>query len=146
MNFNGIYFWPSLVLFLLCHYVYDDTIDLNLRIYDSFIISTMQALLGIYLCLSLASLLSNSVCAARFLGYIGSGTLFILLFHSYIQDKLFGLLLRPMGESLANGLCSLVGAVALPLLLWECFRRSPYLSVVFLPKTATVSGLRGRRV
>jgi fucose 4-O-acetylase-like acetyltransferase len=124
----------SLVAFSALHYFFNDTIDLNFRIYDSLWVSTLQALLGIYICLSLAAFLVRYALVAKLLGYVGSGTLFILLFHSYIQDKVFGLLVRPLGESTLAGLLSLLVAVAMPLVLWELSKRSAYFSALFLPK------------
>jgi fucose 4-O-acetylase-like acetyltransferase len=134
MVFDVRYWFLSLLLFVFLHYRFDDTIDLNLRIYDNFLVSTVQAILGIYLCLSIASFLTTYGLAAKLLGYIGSGTLFILLFHSYIQDKTFGLLAKPLGESLLTGIGSLAAGVVVPLLLWECCRRSFYVSALLLPK------------
>jgi fucose 4-O-acetylase-like acetyltransferase len=102
--------------------------------YDSLFVTTLQALLGIYLCLGLASLLAKVALATQVLGYIGSGTLFILLFHAYIQDKVFGLLAQLLGASVLAGLLSLVAAVVLPLMLWEVSKRSTYFSALLLPK------------
>jgi fucose 4-O-acetylase-like acetyltransferase len=134
MEFNIVYLMLSLALFFLLHYFFNDTIDLNFRIYDSLIISTLQAMLGIYICLSLSSYLAHYVLAARILGYIGSGTLFILLFHAYIQDKSFGLLAKLLGESTLTAIFSLLIGVVVPLILWELSKRSYYFSALFLPK------------
>jgi fucose 4-O-acetylase-like acetyltransferase len=134
MKFNTVYFIISAAFFFLLHYFFNDTIDLNLRIYDSLIISTLQAMLGIYLCVSVASYLAHYVLATKFFGYVGSGTLFILLFHAYFQDKSFSLLAKLVGESTLMAIFSLLAGVVVPLLLWECAKRSYYLSALLLPK------------
>jgi fucose 4-O-acetylase-like acetyltransferase len=134
MLFNFGHLLLSLLLFFLLHYFFDDTIDLNLRVYDSLAVSTVKAILGIYICLSVSSFLTKYVFVTKILGYIGSGTLFILLFHSYVQDKIFGLLVKPFGESVSSEIIGLTAGVAFPLILWECSKRSYYLSALFLPK------------
>jgi fucose 4-O-acetylase-like acetyltransferase len=134
MTFDFPRLLVALSAFVLLHYFFNDTIDLNSRMYDSLVISTLQALLGIYICLSLASLVVRFALAARVFAYIGSGTLFILLFHAYIQDKTWGLLMKPLGASWLVATASLFAGVGVPLALWEVSKRSHYFSALFLPR------------
>jgi fucose 4-O-acetylase-like acetyltransferase len=136
MEFDTKYFILSAAVFMALHYFFNDTIDLNLRVYDSLIISTLQAILGIYICLSVACCMAHYELAKSVVSYIGSGTLFILLFHSYIQDKFFGVLAKFMGESTLTAIFSLMAGVLVPLMLWECSKRSYHFSALFLPKTS----------
>lgn len=138
-EFSPVHLMFAAAVFALLHYFYDDTIDLNLRLYDSLFISTLQAALGIYLCLGIASHLSRSVLAnqsIRLFGYIGSGTLFILIFHAFIQDKVFALLAKFMGETTSAALLGTLAAIGGSFLLWEFTKKSVYLSALLLPRSS----------
>jgi fucose 4-O-acetylase-like acetyltransferase len=59
MVFSWRLFLLALASFVALHYYFDETIDLNLRIYGDFAISTIQACLGIYLCVAIACILNS---------------------------------------------------------------------------------------
>lgn len=124
MAFCAPHFLAALLLFSALHVVSNNTIDLNLRLYDDFLITTAQALLGIYLSLGFSSLIGRNQAINKAMSYIGSGTLYILILHSYFQGKIFSLF-QPWSETpwIACG-ASLVGGVVFPLLIWEFSKRA----------------------
>jgi polysaccharide biosynthesis protein PslL len=73
----------------------------------------------------------------RALAYIGSGTLFVLLFHSFFQGKGLSGLARHWGTlpqpTLGAGVLALMAAVALPLAAWAVCQRVPLLRRWLLP-------------
>jgi fucose 4-O-acetylase-like acetyltransferase len=107
--------------------------DLNERVYGSMIVSTIQALAGIYITFSLASLLQNFPSLKKPLAYLGSGTLFVLIFHDPLQTTAFDALLRMIPNVYLNSIASLVWGIAVSLLLWEITKRQKLMGRVLLP-------------
>jgi fucose 4-O-acetylase-like acetyltransferase len=72
---------------LLMNHFFSERIDLNTRVYDSFLINTLEAVIGILFVLALSRQieLQTSRLASLF-KYFGQVSLFILLFHVPIQD------------------------------------------------------------
>jgi fucose 4-O-acetylase-like acetyltransferase len=133
MPFNGSHLVLAVAAFSSLHFFYNETINLNFRHYGNFIVSTLQALLGIYICLSLSSLLTRWKFVSICIAYIGSGSLFILLFHSFFQGKIFNLVTKITGMPLLAALTGLIGGLVLPLLFWNLAQRNHRLHMIFLP-------------
>jgi polysaccharide biosynthesis protein PslL len=117
--------------------------DLNLRVYSPGLIATVQAALGICTVMQLASAVTHwprlpgMPALGRALAYTGSGTLFLLLFHSFFQGKGLSGLARHWGAlplpTLGPGLLALTAAIALPLAAWAVCQRVPPLRRWLLP-------------
>lgn len=127
--------------FVALHVLFDDTIDLNMRLYGSWWVSTAQALTGIYLLLSLADVLGKWNAGRRALAYLGSSSLFIMIFHSWIEWKVFALLgkLNAQGTQDDAGIhnvlyasIALVCGLLLPLLMLEVVKRQTLLTKLLL--------------
>ncbi len=134
MNNNGLLFFLSAAVFVSLHYFFNYTIDLNRRIYDNLLICTTEALFGIYITLVASSIISRNKVIGNTLAYIGSGSLFIFIFHYLIQKDFFAFLHKVI--NLGPYLSSFVAfpvAVCVPLLLWEIVKRNYYLSLLLLP-------------
>lgn len=126
----------ALATFVGMHAGWDEFIDLNERHYGNFAISSAQIASGIYLTLGAADWLAKFAPAwlRRALAYLGSGTLFILLFHPFFLGKGWGfatkfLHLAPIPAEVV----SVALACAAPLLLWETAKRSRVLTAALLP-------------
>ena len=119
MTFSTTNFAISIVIFSCLHFFFNETIDLNSRVYGATLISTTQAIMGIYITISVASFLQRYPSFRKSLGYIGSGSLFILIFHGVFQDLAFGVLSKVNTHLYLNGVASVAIGVALPLLFWE---------------------------
>jgi polysaccharide biosynthesis protein PslL len=129
--------------FAALHVFFDQTIDVNIRLYGTLPIATAQALLGIYLTLAAAAWLGRFGGARRVLATIGSATLFILVFHIYAQWKTFNLLTAAGVAPAAAWPLALVAGVALPLLVWQVCRRVPPLAALLLPPATRPEAARG---
>lgn len=94
INFKPNVIWSLItaITFCLLHFFFDETIDLNLRLYGNFLICTLQAFSAIYLVLTLSNLLISYSALKRLFSYLGNGSLFILIFHWPFQLKSFGFL------------------------------------------------------
>lgn len=131
---------PSLLLavasFFFIHLQFDDTIDLYFRIYDHLGISTLSALLGIYIVISLSKLFSGANRFSRLFSYIGMNSLFILIFHDVLQGNVFTSL-RVFSHieivEILDGIVAFVAAVALSLAIAEMIRRNAVLRRCYLP-------------
>lgn len=132
--------WYHVVLaaaaFAVLHYCFDYTIDLNLRIYDSLLVSLLQSVLGIYLVLAAGHFLARKGAAlARLLAYVGAGSFFILIFHFPFQLFTFELMQQWLpGLPALNTVIALIVGTACPLLLLFVVERSPLLRVLLLPR------------
>jgi fucose 4-O-acetylase-like acetyltransferase len=133
VEFDAKSFVAGVIIFTLLHYFFNETMDLNLRLYGNIIIETIQAYTGIYLCLSLSALIARSSIPSRWLSYIGSGSLFVLIFHIYFQSKLFHPFLRIGGSEFLAIVASWIAGLIIPLIIFELVKRNKYLSIAFLP-------------
>ena len=90
-------FKPSLVLFaasfaafVLSHVFLDIYVSLNGRVYRTVAAATFVAVCGIYFSLSLAYFLDKIEPVAKIFRYVGSRSLFLLLFHGYFMVWFYG--------------------------------------------------------
>lgn len=133
MRFSAAGLVVSTAGFAALHAYFDETIDLNLRAYGDPIVCTVQAALGIYIVLCTSSLLQRYAAPRRALSYIGSASLFILLFHYTAQGRTFLLLSHLSDNPYFLGAASLAAGVLLPLLILELVRRQRHLAALLLP-------------
>ena len=128
-------FLLAITIFAFSHYYFDETINLSSRVYGNAFISTLQAALGIYIIISLASLVKGKSVLSVFrkpLMYLGSGTLFVLIFHNSFQNKAFEALSKVTLNNYFAAVFSLVVGIALPLILWEITKRQAFLARLLL--------------
>ncbi len=128
----------ALAAFAALHLFSGDTLDLNLRRYDSLGLSTLKALLGILGILWLSSRCLHWPRLARWTSYLGRNSLFLLLFHDGFQSVSFRLLNETceLGTA-AAGVLALVAGCGVSLLLAEVLTRLPWAAVLFLPRGST---------
>lgn len=126
-------FWTALMLFVTLHIAFDETIDLNMRLISHPIVSPLQAILGIYLVLSASAGIQRFPKLSRLLVQIGSGSLFILIFHTFVQEKVFSILLNLSHASYFSAIVSFVAAIGVPLWLLKLVKRKRSLSFLLLP-------------
>lgn len=131
-------FWGALAFFSL-HYYFNDSMNLSHRLYGNPWVTTLQAVLGIYLTLCLAMLLEKITVARRLLTYLGQGTLFILIFHGFIQGNMIEQLAQFSDYSSLNCVVSTMAGVFLPLLFWEIAKRQKLVCWLLLPRDTFIA-------
>ncbi|MEM6430561.1 MAG: acyltransferase family protein [Deinococcota bacterium] len=133
-RFQWRYMLMAVIAFASLHYRFDYTLDLFKRRYDHLVITTLLAFAGIYMTLSVAWLASKLSLLEQPLSYIGQQSLFVLIFHWYLQKKVFDVLTHNIGleAHLSAGL-SLVGAVLGSLVIAGIINSSPYLAMWWRP-------------
>ncbi len=114
----------------------DAHINFNKRVYESPMYATLGAVSGIYLVLSVSWYLSKVQWPARLFSRLGEASLYILIFHSYIQSRVFLYLSNGVAEqSILTGIAvvSLLVSVCLPLVIRWFVLRNDIISLLFLP-------------
>lgn len=121
-------------LFLLLHALFNDTLNMNGRLYDALIASSLEAFAGICLTLALAGQLCRHRRSTAVLAYLGEASLFIFIFHAIVQGQLTGILQhrQPQWPWLWAWLGFFAG-VLIPLALYAACRRSRLASLLLLP-------------
>lgn len=91
LRFNPLLLFLNLLIFFFLHYYFDLTMGLHDRQYDDFLITTVQMCTGLYCVFGLSSYLSHFRSIGRVLAYLGSASLFILIFHYSVQHHITGI-------------------------------------------------------
>ncbi len=102
---------------------------------------------GIFITLVASCIISRTQVLGKVLAYIGTGTLFIMLFHFVIQNYVYDNLHKAMPfHSFLSYFIPFPVAICVPLLLWEIVKRNRYLSFLLLPLKIelNVANSRGR--
>ncbi|WP_295615425.1 acyltransferase family protein [Chamaesiphon sp. GL140_3_metabinner_50] len=134
LRFNYLGFFGAILIFSLLHYWFDRTLDLNKRVYGDAIISSLKAMLGIYITISFATLMDNFVVIKKILAYLGSSSLFILIFHGILQEKSFEFLSLLSKADYFNSLLAFLVGIIAPIILLETIKRQPLMSAMLLPR------------
>lgn len=132
-RFNPVLAAIALVVIVVLRVSFDHSMDLNYRRYDHIFLTTALAIAGIYLFLAISSLLSRSGYIADTLIFIGRGSLFILLFHMPILQKLPLLLRKFVDLNLAWYVLIFLMSVVLPLVAWQVAKRFSVTRMLLLP-------------
>ncbi|MGE5378536.1 MAG: acyltransferase family protein [Bacteroidota bacterium] len=113
------------------------TIDLNTRVYDSFIVSTLEAIAGILFIMALSRQVDlHTSKLSNMFQYIGRITLIILILHGPIQD-FWGqkILALTQNQVLSYWLAFAMGVLG-PIMLFELFVRSNPIASFWLGREA----------
>lgn len=121
--FGNIFFLLATgVLMIALNLLFPARIDFNTRVYDSFVINTVEAIVGILFVLALSKQIEGWVpWLASFFKYSGKISLILLLFHVPIQD-FWGQKIRAVTDNvpLSIWLAFFMGVLG-PILLYELF-------------------------
>ncbi|HTH94023.1 MAG TPA: acyltransferase family protein [Rhodocyclaceae bacterium] len=122
------------VVFVALHLFSHDTLDMNERRYDSIIVSSLMAFSGIRMTLGLSCCFVAVPFLARPLAQLGVASLFIFIFHGYVQGRFTGYFMSRLTDT--PTLAALLGCVAgvlLPFLAYRISLRSALVSAMLLP-------------
>ena len=135
-SFRSLDFIFAGVVFLACHYFYDETIDLNQRLLGNFLICTLQSFLGIYIILSVSALFSRNKTFAQLLAYVGASSLFILIFHWVVMHAV--LKFTHLSENwYLNIFAAVLAGVIIPIAFQEISKRHRILATALLPSKSS---------
>ena len=110
----------GLAALLLMNLAFGQSMQLNERNVGNPAITTIQAVLGVALCIAGSGAVdARSPALARALAYVGRRSLFVLMFHSAIHDWIFHAMSALHPDPQLRSATGLVAGIALPLLAWE---------------------------
>ena len=96
-------------------------------------------LLVVYIILAISALVERQILLRKLLSYIGSSSLFILIFHAAIQNVAFERLSRISKFEYFNGIGSFMVAVLVPIVILEITKRQALLRAILLPRKSSRS-------
>jgi fucose 4-O-acetylase-like acetyltransferase len=131
--FPPLLFGAALVIFIGLHIGWDLSLDLNMREYDDPWVSTLEIVSGVAVVLCLSAWLAGRAAIGRALAAVGSASLFILMFHMVVQDRVFQLLGRVSPWTEANAVLGFLLGVAVPMGLFAVVSRQAWLARWLLP-------------
>lgn len=134
-EFNFYLFLTATAAFCCLHYFYDESMDLNKREYGNYYLVTFQAVLGCYIAFSISHLLSKSICAG-FFSFIGSCSLFILIFHSMFQQYFTNMVRSLTNSDVIGWGAGLIAGVFFPVLIYLIARKFSLVGYFLLPRKA----------
>lgn len=109
-------------LLILLTLLFDYRVDFNTRLYESFPINTMEAILGILFTLSVSKQIDlRTTRLASVLNYIGQASLFILIFHVPIQEFWAPKILFVTGQQAFSILSAFVISIIICLGIYRIF-------------------------
>lgn len=120
---------------LICRYT-EAHVALNERIYDAPIYAALGGGLGVYVVMSVSCLIAKINWLAAVPLVVGKASLFILIFHNFIQWRVFQLVADEPGiepETIFYALVGLLAGVAMPIAIQWLVAQSRWLSWVFFP-------------
>jgi fucose 4-O-acetylase-like acetyltransferase len=115
-------FFVSGASLILLNIFFRERIDLNTRVYESFLINTLEAVTGIFFILALSRQIElRTEKLASLFKYFGQISLFILIFHVPIQD-FWGQKILAVTDNLTLSIwCGFIMGVAGSVLIYELF-------------------------
>lgn len=129
--------WSVLIIscltFFLIYYFSNDSMNLNLREYDSVIFSTLLALLGSYVVIAISKILQDADMFSSLFAYIGANSLFVLIFHAFFQYHLMNVANHISNMNFFNAIFAFIGSVSLSLLLGWIISNNKILRILYLP-------------
>jgi fucose 4-O-acetylase-like acetyltransferase len=128
-------------IFLTIAHFSTATIGLNERMYIQPVYATIGAACGIHLVLSLSKLIERFSAFAKIPLQLGSSSLFILMFHTTIQNRMSILLTNKteLSAEYSIPLIALLASIALPVFAYHFVNKRPLLSLFFLPRKSALT-------
>ena len=108
------------LLLIVLNVIFPYRLDLFFRIYDSYLVNTLEALSGSVFLLSLSGQIAqHQNWLFRTLKYFGQITIILLIFHQPAQTITFGHIKRMVGNPFLAGLISFLASVGVPVLIYQ---------------------------
>lgn len=144
-TFKPMYLIGATAIFLVLNLTFSYIADLNARLYGHWLTTPICAMSGIYIVISLSVLINGySRILSRILAYLGRVSLFILIFHGYVEWRLMVKLTAslPIGDY-PCALLGLLAAVVIPVIIYEITRRVSPLAWLLLPSPRRLKASNG---
>ncbi len=125
----------AMLSFGLVNFTKNANVSLAYRFYEPWLLTTIAAISGGFITVAIAKLITKLPALSRLFCYLGSSSLFILLFHFRIQEHLYkSLSLHYVWKSDLLAACfAFFICIALSLCVRAVVVRSAWLSLLYLP-------------
>ncbi len=133
MKTNHVLGVLSIFSVLTLSFLFNDKVDLNLRNYDGFITVNLKILCSIYAVLYLSLVLSKINLVNIAFAYSGKASMFILIFHFYIQAKSYNILKDRFGLDTSAEVISFFLGMTLPILMYWLVTNNKVAATIMLP-------------
>lgn len=132
---NIVYAAFSAIVFLMIAILTPAYVDIGKGEYRYPWYSLPASVAGIYLVVYVSYFINRTVFAKRWLILCGESSLFILIFHWFVQFKAYAILTKFVGEEFVviNSIISFLLGVFIPVMIRFVVRMSPLLSIFYLP-------------
>ena len=112
-------FLITLIVFLLIATNTQALLDLNLRIYRQPFFTTIAAISGIYIIMSVSYYLNKAELLTKIFTLFGSASLFVFIFHVYINTHIYSITSRfsIIGNQLFPAILAFLASIVLPLFI-----------------------------
>lgn len=140
ITYHTGYVLVAVVVFAVLNYRFDHSIDMSTRHIGYLPVVIPQLVLGIFLVFSFSSRISHYRSARLALAYLGSASMFILLFHAPVQSGVFSILSKFSDAKFINGMLGFVLGIVVPSVAFEVVKRQQHLAALFLPAKRAAIG------
>ena len=123
----------SVLAVLTLNFLFNDKIDLNLRNYDNFVTVNLKVACSIYAVLYLSLILSKIDLVNIVFAYSGKASMFILIFHFYIQAKSYNILKDKFGLDTSAEVISFFLGMILPIVMYWLVTNNKFSATIMLP-------------
>ena len=133
---NVVYVTLSVFMFLYILFFSDAHTDLNKRIYVDPIAATLGAICGIYMVMFVSWLLGKYKISRIVFASLGSASLYILIFHSFIGSRSYNYISAGVVGNdalIVLAAVAVILSVSLPLVIKKIALRNDYVALFFLP-------------
>lgn len=139
-------FFMGVTLVLMNIYL-PQIIDLNNRVYDSFLVNTLEAMTGILFVVALARQIDlHTVWFSKLFQYLGRLSLIILILHGSIQDFWGRKILSVIGDPILSYGLGFIMGIAASVLVFELFVRFNQVTSFWLGREAESPRSKAERI
>ncbi|MDP0587882.1 MAG: acyltransferase family protein [Candidatus Endonucleobacter bathymodioli] len=137
INFNPSLYMSliSVLVFFIISIFTDAHMDLNKRIYINPLLTTVGAVCGIYFIICISYYLNKTIVLRNTLLTLGQASLFILIFHAFIDGKVNGYFIE-LGENKLEFWFAVIAfflSISISVLIKTIVLKSKFLSLIYLP-------------
>ena len=125
----------SVLVFFAVTMLTNADMDLNKRIYISPVFATAGAICGVYFVICISFYINKIIILRNIFLTFGQASLFILIFHEYIGDKVYQGFIRVgmIGGEFWLAFTAFLISIFIPVLIKTIVLKSKFLSLIYLP-------------
>lgn len=142
LNEKAKKFTPRSEIFLITSIIFilivtntQASMDLNIRVYRQPLFTTIAAICGIYLIMSISYYLAKGRLSTKIFALFGSASLFVLIFHGYIGEHTYEVISRfsAVESQLLLAILAFLASIIGPLFIRKAVMQSNFLTLFYFP-------------